>query len=185
MSEYTKYFAVKSSSSKEVRGKLNQSKILSIVDDDSDDYFFEKKYKRNGLIAWVAVTAPPVSGSDTFGNYFQTDQFENFEKLFEEYVLFFQEEDAVDWILKVKSGDNVIEKSFEEAHKTEFSDKDKGVFSKCFERPFGEMEKLLIAGKAADFLNFVGIPYLEMNDQDKCWLEASGEKYSFYAEEID
>ena len=38
MSEYTKYFIVKSSSEKTVKQKLNDAKINSIVDSDKEKY---------------------------------------------------------------------------------------------------------------------------------------------------
>ncbi|MFV0407890.1 MAG: hypothetical protein ACK5LN_13900 [Propioniciclava sp.] len=44
MSEYTKYFAVKASSEREVQDRLNKAKIKSVVDADKTDYWFSTDF---------------------------------------------------------------------------------------------------------------------------------------------
>ena len=184
MSEYTKYFAVKSSSKEEVRRKLNDAKIKSIVDADIQDFWFSSKYKRGGHYSWVVVCAPSDFNFDEIGNFSHSDVFSELKKVFNDCIMFFQEENMIDWNIKIKSGNEFIEKGFEKNQKTIFDENDRRIFSKCFDKNFADMEPLLKGGKSSEFLNFVGIPYMEMNDRDMIHLEATDEKYSFFSEEL-
>jgi len=47
MSEYTQYFAVKSSSETTVQEVLSKAQIVSIVDADKERFFFSKEYKNS------------------------------------------------------------------------------------------------------------------------------------------
>lgn len=70
MSEYTKYFIVKSSSEVEVQQKLNDAKIQSLVDPDKERYWFMDQYKNeNKRLNWVAVNAPADSGFENRNFY--------------------------------------------------------------------------------------------------------------------
>jgi len=67
MSEYIKYFIVKSDSENEVKEKLNKSKIISIVDSGMNEFYFLEKYKKVPKSNWVTVHAPALSGFKTPG----------------------------------------------------------------------------------------------------------------------
>jgi len=54
----------------------------------------------------------------------------------------------------------------------------------CFDKRFEDLQAFLQPGKAADFLNYVGIPYMEMNDQDKLSPQLFGDKFSLLADEL-
>lgn len=183
MSEYTNYFAVKSSTEQEVQNKLSLKKIKSVVDADKTDYFFSTNYLRNGVYNWVVVSAPANSGFDN-GHFFHCDQFDEIGAVFDTFILFFQEEDFTNWNLKVKVNNTIIEKQFISDEETLFSESEKNLFSMCFDKNFIDLQPFLQAGKGADFLNFVGIPYMEMNDQDKLPTQMFGDKYSLLADEL-
>lgn len=183
MSEYTNYFVVKSSSEQEVQNKLNNAKIKSVVDADKTDYWFSANYTRNGVYHWVVVSAPANSGFDN-GHFIYNDQFDKIANVFNTLILFFQEEDFSNWKIKVKTGNTIVEKQFEENKETVFSENEEKLFSQCFDDDFLNLKPLLQAGKSADFLNFVGIPYMEMNDQDKIPAQMLGNQYALLADEL-
>ncbi|MGB4775248.1 MAG: hypothetical protein WBP45_08750 [Daejeonella sp.] len=184
MSEYTKYFAIKSSSEQEVKNKLNVSKIISIVDADIADYWFLDEYKRNGDYSWVVVSAPAISGFDHNSQFYYTHQFDNLKGIFDDFIFFFQEEDRINWSIKLKSNNNIIEKIFYSDDMISFNDEEKDIFSKCFDKKFIDLEQFLLPGKSAEFLNYIGIPYMEMNDQDKLQTTIiKRENYSILASE--
>jgi hypothetical protein len=170
MSEYTNYFIVKSSSEEEVRNELNSKEIVSVVNADQSDFWFADKYKRGGKYKWVTITTP---GS-----------LQQLKAIFDTVVLFFQDENFMDWRITLTDGNEFIEKVFTSTVITEFSDNDKMVLSSCFEKPFDEIESFLQSGKAAEFLNLVGIPYMEMNDQSLLSLQITDGQYSFLSEEL-
>lgn len=97
---------------------------------------------------------------------------------------FFQEEDFTNWNLKVKVNNAIFEKQFISDKETVFSESEKNLFSMCFDKNFIDLQAFLQAGKGADFLNFVGIPYMEMNDQDILPTQMFGDKYSLLADEL-
>lgn len=186
MSEYTKYFIVKSSSEEEVKQQLHKAKIISIVDADTVDYWFNEKYKRNGTYNWVVVSAPAtMKGPD--GEYKYENQFEKLQQIFDTVIFFFQEEDGSQWFLNIKTADHVIFKEFEQDKNTLFTDLEKQVISTCFNHLFEILMPLLQPGKAHEFLNFVGIPYMEMNDQDLVPANSKffDNSYSILANEFD
>lgn len=183
MSEYTNYFAVKSSSEQEVQNKLSVKKIKSVIDADKTDYWFTTNYTRNGIYNWVVVSAPANSGFDN-GQFFHCDRFDEIGAVFDTLILFFQEEDFTNWNLKVKVNNTIVEKQFISDKETVFSESEKNLFSTCFDKNFIDLQAFLQAGKSADFLNFVGIPYMEMNDQDKLPIQMFGDKYSLLADEL-
>ncbi len=183
MSEYTNYFAVKSSSEQEVQNKLSAKKIKSVVDADKTDYWFAANYKRNGIYNWVVVSAPANSGFYN-GEFFHSNQFDEIGNVFDTLILFFQDEDLTNWNLKAKIDNTIVEKLFASDKETMFSENEKKLFSKCFDRDFNNFNPFFHAGKGAEFLNFVGIPYMEMNDQDKLPIQMFGDKYSLLADEL-
>ena len=184
MSEYTNYFAVKSSSEQDVLNKLTVARIKSVVDADKTDFWFSSGYIRNGIYNWVTVSASANSGFDN-GQFFYKDQFDNIGNLFDILVLFFQEEDLTNWNMKVKIENSIIEKQFVSDKETVFSENEKAHYSRCFDREFTSLKPLLQAGKSAGFLNFVGIPYMEMNDQDKLSPQLFNDKYSLLSDELN
>ena len=189
MSENTNYFAVKSSSAIEVQRKLNAAKVLSVVDEDVHGYWFSAKYPKTGN-KWVVVTAPSqlnvvdgeVSTTDIY-NAIQ-DVSTRVRGIFNTVVHFQQAGNSSDWRLKINCGDRVAEKYFSLDEENVFAEADKIVFTKCFDKNFMEMETLLQSGTGADFLNFVGIPYMEMNDQNKVNLKSLNNQYSVFLEQI-
>lgn len=183
MSEYTKYFAVKSSSEQDVQSKLNSNKIKSVVDADKADYFFSEDCKRNGVWNWVVVSAPANSGFSN-GQFFYSDQFDQIGNIFSTYIFFYQDQDFTSWRLKIKIDNTIIEKQFKTGTESLFSENEKVMFATCFDKSFKELEPFLLAGKAAAFLNSVGIPYMEMNDQDLLPDQMFTEKYSIFVDEI-
>ncbi len=183
MSKYTNYFVVKCSSEQEVQRKLDIAKIRSVVDADKTDYWFSTNYVRNGTYNWVAVSAPANSGFEN-GLFFYSDQFDKIGAIFETFLHFFQEEDLTNWNIKVKVENSIILKHFTTDKETVFSNNEKVLFSKCFDKVFTDFEPFLQAGKSSDFLNFVGIPYMEIHDQDKLPIQMFGDKYSLLADEV-
>jgi hypothetical protein len=184
MSEYTNYFVVKSNSENDVKKKLNNAKINSIISVDTKDYCFTKNYKRNGKYNWIVVTAPPESGVDENGDFFFQDQFDNFETLFDTFILYHQDENFSDWSLKLKLEDTIIEKNFNTGTEIIFSDKERDLFTKCFDKEFTEIKEMLAKGSGI-FLNYVGIPYMEMNDQNIVRLEKFENNYSVLDSELE
>lgn len=183
MSEYTRYFAVKSSSEGEVQNKLRLKKVKSVVDADRTDFWFAANDTRNGIYNWVVVSAPADAGFDNDQFYYR-DQFEVIGDVFETMLLFFQAEDFADWRLKIKVNNTIVEKKFSSDEETVFGEADKNIFTLCFDKRFEDFQAFLQPGKAADFLNYVGIPYMEMNDQDKLSPQLFGDKFSLLADEL-
>jgi len=183
MSEYTNYFAIKSSSEKKVQNKLSVKKIKSVVDADLNDFWFSPNYKRNGIYNWVVVSAPANSGFDN-DQFFYNDQFNEMGAIFDTLILFFQEENFTNWRMKVKIENTIIEKKFVSNEETMFSENEKELFFKCFNQNFVDLLPFLKAGKGAEFLNFVGIPYIEMNDQNKISTQIFDKQYALLASEI-
>lgn len=183
MSEYTNYFAVRSADEQEVQRRLNAAQIRSVVDADKTGFWFSPPFKRSGDYNWVVVSAPANSG---FENeiFFYRDQFEEIGHIFDTLIHFFQEEDMTRWTLKLKTGKTVIEKQFTPAEEIAFTENETALFSACFDKSFRDIQPFLQPGKAADFLNAVGIPYMEMNDQDKLPDQLFGDRYALLAGEI-
>lgn len=184
MSEYTKYFAVKSNSEKDVREKLNQANILSIVNADKDDYWFTDDTKRNGIYQWVTVDAPANSGFKN-GEFFYEERFDDLGKLFDVFLLFFQEEDLVDWSLDIKCLEYKKTIKVYRDEKIDLSNKDIEFLENVFDKKWSELKPFLTPEMGMEFLNFVGIPYMEMDDQDKVDESiVAGDTYSILASEL-
>lgn len=189
MSENTNYFAVKSTSAEAVQKKLNAAKILSIVDEDNDGYWFSTQYPKI-FHKWIIVTAPPqidaevkeITIQDISDGIHETNR--KIKENFETTVHFIQPGNSAEWEISIKSGKKEVEKYFSPEEETIFTEDEKNIFSQCFEKDFLEMENLLKPGLGADFLNSVGIPFMEMNDQNKVQIEAINEQYSFFSNQI-
>ena len=54
-----------------------------------------------------------------------------------------------------------------------------------FECEFTNIEPFLKSGASQDFLNFNGIPYMQMNNQDHSIREIINENYSILASDLD
>jgi len=185
MSEYTQYFAVKSSSEITVQEILNKAQIVSIVDADKDRFFFSKEYKKAEGYDWVSISCPASKGYDINSNYTYTHQADNLKGIFDELIYFFQEENMIDWLIELKYFDKVIKKRIYSNEEILFSDSEKEIFSKCFNKSFNDLESLLLPKKGPDFLNFIGIPYMELNDQDLIRESiAKDNKYAFLPNEL-
>ncbi len=180
MSEYTKYFIVKSNSENEVKEKLNKSKIISIVDSCREKHWFSDGFKIPEKCNWFPIFAPAISGFKTAGlvqSFYYQDRFEELKELFEE-------ENAIDWKIDLKFKDKLMSKEFYSEQKIEFNNEEKQLLEEIFNAKFIELESLLKPGLSMEFLNFNGIPYMQMGDQDKTSINAKGENYSFLASEI-
>ncbi|MCC6338336.1 MAG: hypothetical protein IT380_30620 [Myxococcales bacterium] len=169
MSEYTRYFAVKSSSAIAVRDVLERAQIKSVVDAAEDGFGFWGRYarERGTPYAWVVVTAPADSGFLEDGQFYHHDRFDHVAELFPVVISFFQEEDMRGWSLKIKTAETVTEWSFYDETSGDLSTADRTVFEEVFERAFEVLAPLLRPRKSSGFLNSVGIAYFEMLDQDK------------------
>lgn len=183
MSEYTNYFAVKATSEKEVQVKLDAAKVRSVVDADKDDYWVNPIYQRKGAYQWVTVSAPANSGFEN-SNFFYENQFEKISTVFQTLIHYFQAEDMESWSIKVKHKYVVVEKLFSLGNHPIFTEDEKLLFSQCFDKDFFVLNKFLQASKGAEFLNFVGIPYMEMNDQDQIEIHTFNDRYSLLANEL-
>lgn len=162
---------MKSSSAIAVCETLNDARIKSIVDGE-------------GASSWVTVTAPADSGFRD-GQFYYQDRFERLADIFPIMLHFFQEEDMRRWRLKLKCGEAIIEKSFDDDDAGGFTGAEMAVFEEAFGRDFAAMAPLLRVGKAADFLSSVGIPYFEMLDQDhSARLEFPGGRYAILSEDL-
>ena len=185
MSEYTQYFAVKSSSETTVQEVLSKAQIVSIVDADKERFFFSKKYKNSEGYDWVSISCPASKSYDINSNYTYTHQADNLKGIFGELIYFFQEENMIDWLIELKYFDQVIKKRIYSNEEIHFSDSEKEIFSKCLNKSFNDLESLLLPKKGSDFLNFVGIPYLELNDKDLIPQGIANDgKYAFLPNEL-
>lgn len=164
MSEYTKYFVVKAASEDEVHTKLENAKIRSIVDADLQGLGFAEDYTRDE-VNWVVVSAPGESRFED-GQFDYSDQFDKLKKLFPCFILFFEEENGIDWMLSIHYKGQVIEKLFYMDRDFEFTEEERHFFEKVFDAEFDLLEPNLLPNGGLDFLNMVGIPYFQRNDQD-------------------
>ena len=166
MSETTNYFAVKANAPTEVRQRLKAANIEAIVDADEADYWFLPASRRGGAIRWVAVSAPAQAGFSDAGVFCYADRFPALAALFPTLLHFRQPGGAAGWWLKVQMAETLLEKEIAPSGDTIFTESEANFLSACFEMPFAQMLPLLQAGKGGEFLNLVGIPFLEMNNQD-------------------
>ena len=184
MSEYTQYFIVKEDSEADVKKRLNNSKTTSIVDSDKDKYWFFDIYKNQTTPNWIVVTAPPESGTID-GQYKYENKFSTMCNIFETVVLFFEEENGSDWKLDIFFKGTLLSKNIYAEKIVAFTPIEKQLMESVFETEFIEMAPFLIPGKSVYFLNAMGIPYMQMNDQDYCNIEPTDTNYSFLASELD
>ena len=182
MSEYTKYFIIKSSSENEVKQKLNDAKIHSIVDSDKERYWFMDEYKHKDL-NWIVVDAPPDSGFED-GSFYYRDKFEELSKIFNTVIFFFEEENANEWQIQIKNNAVLFSKDFYNGKLIEFTEREKFIIADVFECEFNTIERFLKPGKSANFLNFNGIPYMQMNNQDHSTHEIINGNYSILSSEL-
>ena len=166
MSEYTNYLIIKSSSENEVKRKLNDAKIRSLVSIDKDGYWFLDKYKDKANSNWVSVSAPADSGFKD-GKFYHRDKFQDVCKLFNTVIWFFEEENAKDWSINLKHNDRTLSKKLYSDKNVQFTNTEKLIMEDVFENQFSSFEAFLRPESAADFLNFNGIPYEQMNDQNQ------------------
>lgn len=183
MSEYTQYFIVKSSSELEVKQKMNKAKILSIIDSDKKMYWFTDEYKNKNASNWIVVSAPADSGFKN-GEFYYKDKFEDISKIFEIVIFFFEEENASDWRIHLKHDKGILFKEFYAGKDIPFTETEKQIMEEVFEKEFKHLERFLKPGKSADFLNFNGISYMEMNNQNQLGITNDNENYSFLASEL-
>ena len=184
MSEYTKYFAVKGNSEQIVRDKLNQSKIVSIVDADVSDFWFDEKYKRNGKYNWVVVSAPATTGFSN-GVFTYQNKFDALCEIFDDFILFFQDQNFTDWSIEVYSKKERFLVEIYQGKKLEISDKQIKILENLFNKSWSDIKPLLKIKQSYEFLNFVGIPYFEMNDQDQVPSSVvQGERFSVLGSEV-
>jgi hypothetical protein len=180
MSEYTNYFAVKADSKQFVKCKLNEAKILSIINADESDFWFADEYKRNGKIQWVTVEAPAIFIDE------YKDRFNDLKSLFANLMWFFQEENGRDWRALIYSNNTEISITVYENEVVSFTDTEMTVISSLFSKDFTEIKPLLYPGKGSEFLNFVGVPYMEMSDQNQIPESIIRDnQYSFLVDELN
>jgi len=181
MSEYTKYFIIKSVSGNEIKEKSNRSKIASIVHSAKEKYRFSDKFKIQEKSKWFPVSAPAISGFKTPGSiesFFYQDRFDELKRLFEE--------NSIDWEVNLKFGEKSISKKIYSEKKIKFNNEEKQILEEMFNSKFSELEPFLKPGKSMGFLNSSGIAYMQMPDQDRnSGNIVNGENYSFLASEID
>ncbi len=183
MSEYTQYFIVKAASENNVKQHLNEAKIASIVDPDKEKYWFEDAHKKQNTPNWIVVTAPPESGTID-GQYCYENKFNAICTIFETVILFFEEENASDWSLDIYCKGTLLSKKHYSGKNIDYTSSEKIIMEDVFEIEFDKMAPLLGPGKSAPFLNTIGIPYMQMNDQDNCSIETTATNYSFLASEL-
>lgn len=146
MSEYTNYFATKSVSQVELISKLEESEISSIVED------LEKENN------WQIFYCP--SSSQDFPVWEKIG--EKFQKVIELFV----EEDRKRWLIKTSLNGELREFKFYSDEKLNFTDDEKKYLSDLFEMEYSQLEEVLAYGKAYEFTKVIGLPYLDIMDQN-------------------
>lgn len=172
MSEYTNYYIVRSSDKHIVKSKLNEAKIHSVLDADESQSWFSDNFKSNKPHQWVVVGCP---GSV---------QSEDLLKVFDEVFEFYEDEDRKRWFLFLFDNDISLKLFFEE-EKFDFTEQNKKALSRFLNKDFNELQPYLQCGKGGDFLNFMGIPSIQMFDQGllrDCYFDT---EYSVFSEDFD
>lgn len=116
--------------------------------------------------------------------FINRDKFEDLCKIFNTVIYFFEEENAIDWHIKIKNNNELFSKDFYNGKTIEFTSEEKAIMVDAFECDFNTLEQLLKPGKSADFLNFNGIPFMEMNNQDHTNHEITNGNYSILVSEL-
>jgi len=211
MSEYTQYFILKSSLELEVKQKLNKAKIISVIDSDKERFGFTEKYNNTDGLDWIIVSAPADSGfvyKESFKpedeliekgskgsnqmieelskhkEFYCKNKFEDICKIFKIVIFFFEEENASDWSMHVKYDSGILFKKFYAGKNALFTEEEKHAMEQVFEKDFSSLQPFLAPGKSNDFLNFNGISYQHMNNQDLIELDSVDGKYSFLVSEL-
>lgn len=184
MSGYTNYYIVQATSETEVQVVLEDARIKSLIDADKDDYWFTERYKRNGNYNWIVVAAPANSGFKD-GMFFYETQFDKISQYFKIVAHFFQEEHMGVWRIEIAANGIQCKIVNEPGSETKVTENDKLFLSQCFGKNFSDLAPFLKSGSSADFLNFIGIPYMEMTDQDKLPMELFLNRYSLLESDIE
>lgn len=184
MSEHTNYYIVQATSESEVQVMLENARLRSLIDADKEDYWFMEQYKRNGSYNWVVVAAPADSGFRD-GTFFYEPQFDRMAQLFKIVVHFFQETHAGAWKITIAANGMQCKVVNEPGKEAQLTEGDKLFLAQCFGKCFTELSPFLRAGKSWDFLNSIGIPYMEMTDQDKLPTEFFINRYSLLECDIE
>lgn len=173
MSEYTNYYAVRLSDKHDVRKKLCEAKIYSIVEADEDQSWFLDNFKSNKPYEWVTFGC--LDGGDI----------RQLCGLFDEFIHFDEDEDKLRWDLKLYSKGRTIEFRFDEDKESIFPDAVQEILSGFFNEKFSKMKPYLKYGKGNEFLNSLGIPYVDMFDQGLLRPYLFEEEYSIFAGDAD
>jgi hypothetical protein len=163
--EQTDYHAVRRAPLEEIKTRLQQAKITALIADGVGCKAEDK---------WVVVEAPSIFGCKVPGDFSTfavlSDPWEDLKKSFARIFRFFVEEGQREW--SIKCGLNGEERSFAfyaGSTPSSYTQEDAKYLSALFELPFEELVPVLKPGLfvAAEFCALVGLPYFEMEMQDK------------------
>jgi hypothetical protein len=168
--EHVDYYAVKRAPLEEIKARLQQAKITALI---ADGVLLKPEHK------WVVVGAPRLMGFKVPGDFstFSVfyDPWEELKKSFRRIFRFFVEEGYRDW--SITCGLDGEERSFEFYERTtpyNYTKEDKEYVSVLFELPFEDLVPVLKPGcyeprmrVVWKFCGLVGLPFLEMEQQDK------------------
>lgn len=184
MSEYTDYYAVRSSNKFDVQKKLNEAKIYSIVDADEDQYWFMDEFKTNKPYEWVIIHC--INNISIPGNFMDIDH-KKLSRTFESYLHFFEDEDRKRWELTIYFNESYTELSFNDDKEYSFSDEEKKTLSNFFGKEFDQLKPYLKYGKGGEFLNASGVPNFEMYDQNLLYKDSFefGDGYCLLADDLE
>lgn len=141
--------------------KLEAADILSAVGDSvctPDD-------------SWVIVEAPIITAFKIPGDYSTfsviSNPWEKLTRVFNKVIEIYIEEGQKDWSLKVSVEEEEKEFYFhEESHVGTVSREEEESLVKTFGLSHAELEPVLRPGTPYEFCKRIGLPYLEMEDQD-------------------
>jgi len=176
LSEHTKYFAVEGVSPADIRETLRANRVVSIVENQPPD--------DDAAYRWVVVSAPAASGF-TDGQFHYASQWPTLIALFERLLFFWMDEGQAGWRLTTADRGRVAEYEFPADVSSCPSREQIARLAEFCDVPSESLRPTLAADKAWEFCRAIGLPYLEMLDQDhSCGPDYRERGYSFLSSEI-
>lgn len=182
MSEYTRYFAVHGSSETDILRILNERRIPAVVDD-------EFREEDGVLRRWIPVAVPNDAGMRD-GVFFSESRWPQFRSLFSKSLFFCLHSNHYDWEVSIATPGTLVDLSFTEDEQTlidtalvqALSDYF-GVAPETLRPHFNER-----AGSPYLFCKTIGMPFLEMFDQNTCdsrqWVDAHAGRFAILSSQL-
>lgn len=182
MSEYTRYFAVQGSSETDILRILNERRIPAVVD---DEFLGEDGVLRR----WIPVAVPNDAKTRDGAVLFEA-RWPKFRSLFSKSLFFLLHSNHYDWDVSIATPGTLVDLSFTEDEQTRID----VALLQTLSEYFGVAPEALRphlnerAGSPYAFCKTIGMPFLEMFDQNTCdsrhWVEADAGRFAILSSQL-